>query len=213
MLREVPVRRAGLFDVRTDLDAPQAQLAHAPLELADRQVRVLHRHGPQPDESARVLLVDTRDVVVEETGQVQRVLGLGPVREHHRHGRQDLDLHARSVHVAQTGRRVVAARLDRAEVLVLDKQLGPARAPALARDRIKAHEPPVAILLGQVGPAGREDVGVDVDFIHGWASPQRTAESRGGGFGEGSSGDAIGHAQDIEVEDEANGAGRETEIG
>ena len=56
----------------------QAELAHAALELADRQLGVLQRQRAQPDEAARVVADDAGDVIVEQPRQVERVLGLAP---------------------------------------------------------------------------------------------------------------------------------------
>ena len=62
---EVPVE-----DVRSDLHAGQPQLAHAAIQLQQRQVGRLHRQRAQTHESARVSPAERGDVIVEEPRQI-----------------------------------------------------------------------------------------------------------------------------------------------
>ena len=73
--------------VRADLYARHAQLAHAAFQLAHGEAGVLHRQRAEADETRRLIGDDSGDVVVQQSRQVERVLRLGPIAEHHRHGR------------------------------------------------------------------------------------------------------------------------------
>ena len=162
---EVPVA-----DVRADLHALQPELVHAALQLLDRQPRRLHRHGAEAGEMARVRAHDRGHVVVERGVQLQRVVRLGPVAEHHRHGADHLDLHAEARVVGDALVRVPGLGPDLAEELaVLVDPVAPV--VAVVDDR----EAGVAVLRGEVGPVARQVVGVGVDLEHGFRRVGRRA--------------------------------------
>ena len=75
---------------------------------------------PSPTNRAGRARDHAGDVVVEQTRQVERVLGLRPVAEHHRHGRQHLHADAVAVALLQAARAVPAVVRDLAEQRAVD---------------------------------------------------------------------------------------------
>ena len=101
-------------DVRADLDARE-------LRARARSARARGSRAPAPASApcrarrsaSGARSTEARDVIVEEAAQVERVLGLRPVAEHHRHGREHLhvDAGARAILEALVG--IPAVGLDR----------------------------------------------------------------------------------------------------
>ena len=73
------------------------------------------------DEALRVLADDLRNVVVQVAREVERVLGLGPVREHDRDGGEDLHSNLGVVAVAHAVLGRPRRALHRAERLAVDE--------------------------------------------------------------------------------------------
>ena len=146
-------------DVGADLDPGQAQLLHTALQFPRREFRRLHRHGAQADEAPGVVRHDAGDVVVEESREIQGVLGPGPVAEHDGHGRDDLDVDPVVVALVQAALRVPAVGLHFPEELAVQQHVAAARAVFFHSDPASV---PVTAL--QIRPAWRQDVGVNVDL-------------------------------------------------
>src|SRR5437868_1544976 len=87
------------IDVRADLDARQAQLAHAPLEFAHGERRRLHRQSPKPEKSLWIRRYDSGQMVVEHPRRLKSMLGLRPIVEHDRHRRKDLAIYFGAAHL------------------------------------------------------------------------------------------------------------------
>ena len=157
--KQIGVVEAPAVDVRSDLDALELEIAHAALELVDRKVGLLHRERAQPGEPVGVRRDHGGDVVVEERGQVERVLGLGPVVEHHRNRRQHLDV--------DPGRRAVFEAPPCVPTVVLDlAEQGPVQDHPRATGGvvIELDEPRRAVTLGQIRKVFRKDVRVEIDL-------------------------------------------------
>ena len=73
-------------DVRADLRAAQAQITHAPFQLARRKIDILHRNRGQSGESLWMIAHDFGDVIVQPARKIERVGRFRPIAEHHRHG-------------------------------------------------------------------------------------------------------------------------------
>ena len=76
----------GYSNLELDLDTGEPQSANATFEFRNGQIRVLHRQGAKADEASRVSAHDLRNVIVQQSGEVERVPGLGPVAEHNGDG-------------------------------------------------------------------------------------------------------------------------------
>ena len=152
-----------------DLDAVQAQLAHAACGLLDRQLRVLQRHRAERQVMCRVTAADLGGVLVEHAVQVER-LGAGrPVAEHHRHGGNHLHGNIESGVVVDTQLSIPGARLDLAEELtVLEDPVAPVAV-------IDAGEALIVIAGGQIRPIAGQHVrmGVDLESHNGFCSCSR----------------------------------------
>ena len=116
---------------------------------------------------------DLEGEVVEDPGRL-RGLGAGLlVGEEHRGRRDDLDVDAVGVHVGDPRLGVPAARIDAAELGRADHDHGLALG-VRSQPRPRARPD----LRGQVGPAPRHEMRVDVDRAHsvqplpGWTAPQ-----------------------------------------
>ena len=151
-----------LADVGPDLDAVQPELVDAPLQLGDREVRVLERERPEAGEPVRPRDHDPGEMVVQQArddGRIGRRLVVG---EHHRHGREDLEPDPGSVAVVEAHGRIPAVVVDLAERSSVDDD------PCLARtQRLELRPPAVPELRPKIRPGRRQDMGVDVDPIEG----------------------------------------------
>ena len=157
-----------LVHVAADLNTGEPELPDAPFEFGDGEARRLERHGAEASEAPGMRGDGGRDVVVEEAGELERVRGLGPVAEHDGHGREYLNPHAVAVARLKTSGGIPTGVGDLPEERVVDQHPGPPGRVVLESDK-----PPVAIARPEVGPALREDVGVDVDLHRGCARRRR----------------------------------------
>ena len=66
-----------LSNVGANLEAGELQLAHGPLDLLHGEGRGVHGKSAETYKPARVGRHSGRQVIVEEPGDLQRVLGLG----------------------------------------------------------------------------------------------------------------------------------------
>jgi hypothetical protein len=99
-------------------------------------------------------------VVIQELCHLGSVGGLGPVAEHHRHGREHLHPHAGGVHFLDPHGGIPAVFLDIAKLLaVIPHHVGTARVVMLEGDK-----PAVAKTVLPLGDVTRQDVCVDVDL-------------------------------------------------
>jgi hypothetical protein len=172
--------------VGADLHAGKPQLADTALELAYRERGILHRNRPESDEAPGMPRDDAGDVIVEDPGQVEPVRGTRPVAEHHGHRREHLHRDVIAVAFAEPAPGIPAVVGDFAEGLVVDDH-----ARATGREMVERHEASIPVALPQVGPALREDVGMEVDperVAHaviwargprGWTSRDRNAGTSG----------------------------------
>ena len=158
-LEDRSVIEVGAVDVAADLDARQVQLLHATLQLLHGERGILHRNGPQPDETVGELGAHTGDVIVENARKVQRIGGLRAVAEHDRDGREHLHVHTGPVTVGQTHGGVPQVRLDVPEELVVDHHAG-----AALTGVFEPHPAAGAVALAKIGPLPGKDVGVQVDL-------------------------------------------------
>ena len=131
----------------------------AALELVDREIGLLHRERPQPDEAAGAARDNRRDVVVQQRREVERVLRLRPVAEHHRNRREHLHVDAGGGAVLEAAPRVPAVVLDLAEERAVQDH---PRAPRRVVVELDEARRPVA--LGQIREVLRQDVRVEVDL-------------------------------------------------
>ena len=169
-------RRVGqgeVVDVAADLHPHEAQ-RHAARQLLHGQLGALHGDGAQAEEALGLLRHHGVDVVVEEAREVERVLALGPVREHDGHSGQHLHRHVGGVAVPQARLRAVAVVLHLAEERVA---LVHARAAVAAV--LQTHPVAVAVARGQVRQVLGQDVRVHVDA--GIAAGRRDRRRVGGG--------------------------------
>ena len=81
----------------SDFYAAQTELAHAALQLARRQGRILQGDRAQTGEARRMRPHDLGDVIIESAGKIESVRRLRPVAEHHRDGRKHLHRDAGAV--------------------------------------------------------------------------------------------------------------------
>ena len=135
-----------------------AEFADATLQFGDRSIGILKRHRAQSDKPRRVALDVFRKVVVEDPGQLQCVLTLRPVGEHHRHGGQHLDVDTGAVAVVEPRLQRPAILRDLAEPAFADHH------PRLARAMVFQPDPAgIAESAVQIGPLLGQDVRVQVD--------------------------------------------------
>jgi hypothetical protein len=152
-----------------DLDSGEAQLDHAAFQLPHRQIGVLHRDGPESNEPGRVIPHYAGDMIVEELGEIVRVVGAGPVAEHDRNRGQHLHPHAVAIALLQPADGVPAVVADFPEGPAVDYHARPAGLVVL-----ESHEPAVAVPFPKIGPVLRKDVGMQVDPEL-WRSGQRSS--------------------------------------
>jgi len=158
-----------LVHVAADLKHRRARAPGHTFELGDGEVRRLERHGAEASE-APGMRGDGGPRYGRSGGgkSFERVRGLGPVAEHDGHGREHLNPHA-----------VAVARLKPSGGIptgVGDSPGRTCRRPASGPDGARGArvgQTPVAIARPEVGPALREDVGVDVDLHRGCARRRR----------------------------------------
>ena len=147
-------------DVGSDLDAVEPDVL-APLHLLDAQVSVLHRQGAQPHVVPRVILDRPGHVVIEEAGDVRRVLRLGPISKEHGNGAHHLHLHAGLGVFLDADYRVPAVGLDFLEEAVALHHAGRAFLVVLEVD-----EGPIPQLAAPIRQLLRHDVGVRINLEH-----------------------------------------------
>ena len=156
--REEPgFAKIDAFHMRAYLNADKADTL-APLQFLDREFDILHGQRAKSDEALRVGLNDARDVVVQEFGKIQRVLGFGPVTEHHGHGTEHLHLHPVRVTFSHTHNRVPAVGLHFAEELVVHHHPCAARLVMVQMNESTVTEPPP-----EIRDVRRQDVRVYID--------------------------------------------------
>ena len=154
------VVQVAIRDVRADLDPGEPELTDAPLQFGDREIRVLERDRAKAGEPVRSIGDDPCQVIVEQARDSGCVDGRLVVREHDRHGGQDLEAHAGAIAILEPPGRVPAVVAHLAEDSLVDHD---ARAPRT--ERLQLRPAPVPEARPEVRPRRREDVGVDVDAI------------------------------------------------
>ena len=146
-------------NVRADLRAAQAELAHASLELARGKIGILERNCRQAGEPCRVRADDFCNVVVQPPREIESVARFCPIAEHDRHRGKDLHGDAGLVHFFEaTGwfpnvignfpKDALADHHSRAAWLVM----------------LQPNESGVAVLRVEVGPLARKNVSVEIDL-------------------------------------------------
>ena len=149
--------------VRADLRAAQPQLAHASFQLTRRQIGILQRDRRQAREPSRIIANHLRDVIVQPARKIERVCGLCPITEHHRHGREHLHRNFLAIAVFDAVLRIPNIIGDLAKNAFADHH---PRATRLVM--IEPNEPAVAVFLVEVRPLARKDVGVQIDLQGKW---------------------------------------------
>ena len=102
---------------------------------------------------------DTGNVIVQPPREIERIMRLCPITEHHRDSREHLHRHFFSIHLFDAAFRVPNIIGDFAEDAVADHH---SRATWFVM--IEANEPWVAVLVVQIGPVSRENVSVQIDL-------------------------------------------------
>ena len=149
-------------DMRADLDPRQPQLPHAALEFHDGAGLVLHGHGAEPDEPARVGRDQAGNVIVQQLRQVVGVCGPGPVTEHDRNRGEHLHVHLVLVTLGNTQLRVPAVGFDLAEGLAVEQHPG-AAGPVM----VQLDEAAIAVTLLEIRHRKAFGVGIAVRGIIG----------------------------------------------
>ena len=147
------------IDVRADLHAAQTELAHAALQLARRQLRILQGDRAQTGKAHRMRAHDLGDVIVESARKVEAIRRLRPIAEHHRDGRKHLHRDACAIAFFQSAPWIPGVVADLAKETIADHH--PRTAWAIV---VEPNESSVAVLGVEIGPVVREDVSMKVDF-------------------------------------------------
>ena len=94
-----------------DLDAAEAKRFMQSVELGERQLGGLERHGAETDETVRVAAADIRDEIVDGARRLEAEIGVGAVIGLARRRRDRLDVDPHPVHVRdpRLGRRALHA--------------------------------------------------------------------------------------------------------
>lgn len=100
------------------------------------------------------------NVLIDDAGDLERILGLCPVAEHDGDGREDLNIDLCAVEVVKPRGVVPAVAVDVPEMLAVEHHGGLAGVIAM----LERDPPRVAELLLQVRPLAREDVRVEVNL-------------------------------------------------
>ena len=110
--RESRIGQLLAVDVGENLDALEAELLHAALELLGRFVAVLHRHAAERDQPVLVLADIFGDAVVERAGGLHADIDGQVVIDLRRRRADELHVDAHLVHHAETLIRGAYARAD-----------------------------------------------------------------------------------------------------
>ena len=156
--RESGIGQLPAGDVGENLDALEAELAHAALELLGGLVAVLHRHGAGRDEAVLMLGDEFGDAVVDHLRRRHRVFERDGVIALRRRRHDQLHVDAHLVHV---GEALVVLPVDaRADVgfLLGVERLGLGRGEMRQRDGRDFE-----MRLDEFGRARHRDMGVRVD--------------------------------------------------
>ena len=94
------------LDVASDLYPRHLEFRDHAFKFTAGKVRILHRHGAQPDEPVRKVRDDARDVIVEMAREIEGVGRLRPVREHHGDRGEHLHSHAVSITLGDSDLRI-----------------------------------------------------------------------------------------------------------
>ena len=155
VLRQVVVDDGvGIADLREAVDqhALEAEVAHAAVKLADRQIGILHRQGGEALEAAGPLLDLAREIVVGFAGHVIRARRVGDRLHHRRVEREQHHLDAVLVHQPQPvvvqieqPRLQLAPDAVRKEAARIVQRLG--NCEMLFKPDLAPHDPPHSHLL------------------------------------------------------------------
>src|SRR4030095_16764715 len=150
---EVAPARAG-----ADLDRAEPKILAAIAQLLDGQRGVLERHRRHPAEAGGVARHERGHVLVLHPREGLGGPGLGPVAEHDRRRREGLVIDAEAVHVLDAPLRAPRAVVDVAEELIARHDGG-----AAGVARIEPRPLAAAVARGEVLPARRDQMGVEID--------------------------------------------------
>ena len=108
-------RQVVAGDMGHDLDAAEAQRFMQSVELGERQLGGLERHGAETDETVGVAAADIRDEIVDGARRLEAEIGVGAVIGLARRRRDRLDVDPHPVHVLdpRLGRRALSRRSSR----------------------------------------------------------------------------------------------------
>ena len=138
-----------------------SQVTDTAFQFPDGKVRRLHGNRAESDEASGMGRDDLGNVIIEHAREIKGMFGFGPIGEHHRNGRQDLDLDTGPVAVLHPDRRIPAVGLDLPEELVSDHHPGAAGFVV-----VQAYPVTTAGSLGHVRPAFRENMSMEIDLQH-----------------------------------------------
>ena len=160
--REQPgIAQVPVVDMAADLHPGQAQFLHATGHFADCQFRRLHRQGAEADKAPGIIRHDPGNMIVEKTGDIQRIFRPGPIIEHHRDGGEHLHIHPAAVALLHSPPGIPAVILDFAKKMVILHHPGTAGFVMVQLDKS-----PVTKLLLPYRHLLRDDMGMNIDFQH-----------------------------------------------
>src|SRR6266496_1363340 len=147
------------IDVRADLDTAQAKLSDATLQFARGKIDILQGNCPEPCEVFRISANNLRDVIIQHSRKIERVLRFGPVAEHHRHSREDLHRNPGAIHVFQAAFGIPNVVGDLTEHTLANHHARAAFVTVLQSDESR-----ITVLFVQVRPVTRQNVSMEVDL-------------------------------------------------
>src|SRR5438034_5179923 len=147
------------IDVRADLDTAQAKLSDATLQFARGKIDILQGNCPEPCEVFWMSANNLRDVIIQHSRKIERVLRFSPIAKHHRHRREDLHRNPGAIHVFQAACGIPNVVGDLTEHTLANHHARAAFVTVLQSDESR-----VTVLFVQVRPVTRQNVSMEIDL-------------------------------------------------